>query len=203
MADLLLPNADLALIERAEARVFERYWGKNMSELTSISVQEMHEFADEFRDLLYNMPFQAPQNVIFLGRCVSILSGMCTGLDPNFNVWQHLAPYAGKLMADEARRGGQSWLEEIEKVGRSVLAVPQKMDRMLAKLERGDVAVRAPEVVNEVQRLESALHRLTASVVFAAFLLGGVQLLPNYPEWAAGAFVLSALTFLRIVFRRR
>lgn len=204
MMDLLLPGADVELIERAEARAFERYWGKNMSELTAVSYQEMRQFADEFRDLIYQLPFQVPQNIIFLGRCVNILSGMCTGLDPQFNLWEHLAPYARKLTAGEARAGREVWLGELEKLVRSLLTVPTKMDTLLSKLERGDVAVRAPEVTQEVQRIESGLNRLTLAVVFSGLLLGGVQVYLGGGE-TAGQLLLAAagLTFLRLLFKRR
>jgi len=204
MMDLLLPGADLTLIERAGARMFERYWGKNMTELTSVSYQEMRELTDEFRDLIYSLPFQVPQNVIFLGRCVGILSGMCTGLDPNFNLWEHLAPYARKLMAEEVRAGRENWLGEIEKLARALLAVPPKMDSMLSKMERGDVAVRTPDIVQEVQRLEGALNRATAGIVFAGLLLGGIQLYLAGSQ-TFGSILLggAGLAMLRIILPRR
>jgi predicted unusual protein kinase regulating ubiquinone biosynthesis (AarF/ABC1/UbiB family) len=64
-----------------------------MDELTNIKMEEIHDFAVEFREVLYNMPFQLPQDLIFLGRAVGILSGMCTGLDPKINVFEQLAPF--------------------------------------------------------------------------------------------------------------
>ena len=131
MMDLLLPNTDLALLERAEARVFEQFWGKNMSELTAVSYQEMKELTDEFRDLIYEMPFQVPHNLIFLGRCVGILSGMCTGLDPQFNLWEHLAPYARKILAEEASKIQENWLAEAGKLARTLLGMPHRVDQML------------------------------------------------------------------------
>ena len=84
---VLLPHANLALLEKAEAQAFERFWGKSIAELREISFEEMHEFAIEFRELMYTMPFQIPQDLILLGRALAILSGMCTGLNPGFNVW--------------------------------------------------------------------------------------------------------------------
>jgi predicted unusual protein kinase regulating ubiquinone biosynthesis (AarF/ABC1/UbiB family) len=177
MMDVLLPSADLARIEFAGTKVFERYWGKNMSELSAISTQEMKDFADEFRDLIYDMPFQIPQNLVFLGRCVGILSGMCTGLDPQFNLWDNLAPFAQKLMADEIRTGREFWLGELESLARATLSVPRRMDSMLSKLERGEIAVRAPEVSQQVQRIEHGVRRITTSIIFTALLLGGIQLL--------------------------
>jgi predicted unusual protein kinase regulating ubiquinone biosynthesis (AarF/ABC1/UbiB family) len=176
MVGVLLPSADLDLLERAEAKAFERFWGKNMSELQKISPQEVREFAGEFRELLYSMPFQIPQNIIFLGRAVGILSGMCTGLDPQFNVWDHLAPYAQKLIADEAKNNGEFWVDELKVLARSFLSVPVKMDSILAKLERGDISVRSPEILHQVSRLEGAIRQVTGAILFAALLLGGIEL---------------------------
>jgi len=204
--DLLLPDLDVEALERANARVFERYWGLNMTELTSVSTQEIIDLTEEFRDLFYNLPFQVPQNVIFLGRCVSILSGMCTGLDPNFNLWEHLAPYARKLIAEEARAGRENWLGELEKLARRALAAPQKVETILGKLDRGDVSVRSPEISRQVQRLEVAQRATTRSVLFAAFLLSGVQLYLAGETFFAGSLLAGAvisLLSLLIGFRRK
>jgi predicted unusual protein kinase regulating ubiquinone biosynthesis (AarF/ABC1/UbiB family) len=189
--DLLLPDADLALIERATSKVFDRYWGKNMSELTSVSFDEIRELTDEFRELLYDLPFQMPQNVIFLGRCVGILSGMCTGLDPQFNLWQHLAPYARKLMIQEAKTGREAWLSELEKLARTLVALPLRTDQMLSRMERGELTVRNPELNQQVKRLESSMRQLVLGIVFTALLLGGVQLYLA-DETVLAAFLLIA-----------
>jgi predicted unusual protein kinase regulating ubiquinone biosynthesis (AarF/ABC1/UbiB family) len=176
MMDLLLPNTDLALLERAEARVFEQFWGKNMSELTSVSYQEMRELTDEFRDLIYEMPFQVPHNLIFLGRCVGILSGMCTGLDPQFNLWDHLAPYARKILAEEASKLQENWLAEAGKLARTILAMPHRVDQVLLKLEQGEIIVRTPEIDRHIRRLERIMRDIIIVVIFASFFLGAIQL---------------------------
>jgi len=194
MMDLLLPDADVALIERASARVFDQYWGKNMTELTSVSYSEMKDLAEEFRELIYEMPFQAPQNIIFLARCVGILSGMCTGLEAEFNLWAHLAPYAHKIMAEEATQARQRWLEEAGKLARTMITLPYKIDSTLSKIERGDLAVRIPEISQQTKRTTQALRSLTSGVIFAAFLLGAVQLfIAGYNYLAAG---MSGLGFI-------
>jgi predicted unusual protein kinase regulating ubiquinone biosynthesis (AarF/ABC1/UbiB family) len=201
MMDLLLPGTDLAQLERAGTRVFEQFWGKNMSELTAVSYQEMKEVTDEFRDLIYEMPFQVPQNVIFLGRCVGILSGMCTGLDPEFNLWDHLAPYARKIMAEEAGKIQQNWVAEAGKLARTLLAFPNRIDQALLKLERGEITVRTPEIDRHVRNLERLLRDFITVVIFASFFLGAIQLyLGEHPELAiislVGAFISLILGLL-------
>ena len=192
MLDVLLPGADIALIEKAEAKVFERFWGKDMSELMSISTEDMREFANDFRELIYTMPFQVPQNIIFLARAVGILSGMCTGLDPKFNVWEHLAPYAQKLLADEARMNREVWLDEFATLARALLSVPPKMQSMLEKMDRGDISVHTPEINRQTQRLEGALHQVVGGIIFGALLLSGTQLLIEGKEILSYIFFTGA-----------
>ncbi|MCC6955418.1 MAG: AarF/ABC1/UbiB kinase family protein [Anaerolineales bacterium] len=196
MMDLLLPDVDLARLELAQARVFDQFWGKDMTELTSFSYDEMRGLADEFRDLVYTMPFQVPQNIIFLARCVGILSGMCTGLDPQFNLWAHLAPYARKIISEEATQNSQAWLAEAEKLVRIFLALPYKLDANLSRLERGEIAVRTPEVSQQVRKLARATHGLTSGVIGAAFLISAAQLLGSGHELLAGGAALISLIFI-------
>ncbi len=180
MLGILLPGADVSRIEMAENEVFKRFWGKNMAELTHISGEDVRDMLHEFRDLLYSMPFQVPEGLIFLGRAVSILSGMCTGLDPNFNVWQAVAPFARKLISEQAAggagAGAEPWLEILGGMLRKMIDLPQRTDTMLQKMERGDLSVRDPQLTEQMQRVEIAVRRATSAVVFAALLLGGVQL---------------------------
>jgi predicted unusual protein kinase regulating ubiquinone biosynthesis (AarF/ABC1/UbiB family) len=186
MLGVLLPGADLTLIEKAESEIFNRFWGKSMSELTQIKFEEMHEFAHEFRDLLYDMPFQIPQDIIFLGRAVGILSGMCTGLDPNFNVFEHLAPYSRKLIAEESKTDWSFWLNEVGDIVRKLFMLPNRTDAILSKIEKGDLIVRDPQLSVEVKKLERSLVKLTGVIIFVAFLIISLQLfLTNFivPGW--------------------
>ena len=188
MMNMLLPNADLELLERAEERVFEQFWGKNMSELASIDFSEMRGLADEFRELIYEMPFQIPQDIIFLARCVGILSGMCTGLDPEFNLWSHIAPYARKIMREESSRLPANIIAEADRLARTMFNLPRQLDNALRQLERGELAVRTPEVSIQVNRLIRAVHGLSYSIVCAAFFLGGIQLiLEGYTLFGIGS----------------
>ncbi len=173
---VLLPGADLKLLEKLNAHVFERFWGMNMAELTNLNTHDLLQFTDEFADLIYTMPFQVPQDVIFLVRTISILSGICTGLDPQFNVWNHMVPYARKIMAEEARLNKGAWREELQSLARTWLGIPLKIDNLITKIDRGDVSLRAPELSQQVGRLERSIHRITTTLFFSALLLGGIQL---------------------------
>jgi predicted unusual protein kinase regulating ubiquinone biosynthesis (AarF/ABC1/UbiB family) len=194
MLDMLLPGADLTLLEKAEAQAFERFWGKSMTELTSIRPDEIVDFTNEFRELLYTMPFQIPQDFIFLARAVGILSGMCTGLDPEFNVWEHLAPYARKLVAEEARSSPEYWIENLRNLVTAFFSYPIKVQAALNRLERGDISIRIPEITQSANRIERAMRQIAASLVFVGLFIGAIQLyLAGQGIFAAVVFGMAAL----------
>jgi predicted unusual protein kinase regulating ubiquinone biosynthesis (AarF/ABC1/UbiB family) len=189
---ILLPQADLERLEQVEAQLFERFWGKTMSELQQINMSEMREFTREFRDVLYEMPFQVPEDLILLGRTLAILSGMCTGLSPQFNLWTGLTPFAEKLIADETAGAGlEFWLGEAGNWFRTVIALPRRLEAVLSRLERGQLQASVPQLSRQVSSLERAMHRLLGGVIFTALLFGGAQFFLA-GQTVAGAVLLGA-----------
>jgi predicted unusual protein kinase regulating ubiquinone biosynthesis (AarF/ABC1/UbiB family) len=201
---MLLRGADTKLIEQMEAQVFDRFWGMSMKELRRMDRDELRKFAHQYRDLMYSMPFQVPQNLIMLGRTMAILSGMCTGLDPDFNLWTQTAPYARKLIEQEAMRGLDYWLEELGKVAQALLAVPSQASRVLTLAEGGGLTVQVPHVSQEVRALTKSVDRLANGLVFVALLLGGVFLYnAGNVLFGEGLLVGAGMILLWILFARR
>jgi predicted unusual protein kinase regulating ubiquinone biosynthesis (AarF/ABC1/UbiB family) len=201
---VLLPSVDLKQLEQMSASIFDMFWGKSMEELRKLSPEEMFRFADRFRDLMFNMPFQLPQNLLMLGRTVAILSGMCTGLDNEFNLWNQLAPYATKLVSQEVGSNWRVWLDEAGNILKELVAIPSKMGRVLSQIERGDLTVQVPSVSRQLTYLESAVNRLTGSLVFAAFLIGSVVLFNAGNNLYAGILCgCSGVTLIWILFFSR
>ena len=204
MMDMLLPGADLNLIEQAEAQVFDRFWGMSMQEIRSINPNEIRQFAHQYRDLMLSMPFQVPQNLLFLARTVAILSGMCTGLEPDFNLWLQLAPYARKLVEEETSSGLDYWLDELGEMLQTLLALPGQTSRVLAQAESSGLLVQSPQVSREVRSLTRSVDRLTGSVLFAALLIGGVILVnAGNAAYGGGLMGVSGLVLLWILFGNR
>ncbi len=168
---ILLPGADLELVERAGERVFDTVWGRSTRDMMQMTVAEASAFADEFGDLLYQMPFQVPENLILLGRCVSILSGIASGLDPDFNVWNGLAPYARKLVEADGRGRVGSILKEISGIARVLAGLPRRTESFISRAEQGKLEVRMPELKHHVARLERGVRKLAGSIIFSAGLV--------------------------------
>jgi predicted unusual protein kinase regulating ubiquinone biosynthesis (AarF/ABC1/UbiB family) len=201
--DVLLPGADLERIRQAEESLFKRLWGRSMRELIHMHPREMREFTKQFRDVLYEMPFQVPTDLIFLGRCLAILSGMCTGLDPEFNLFKGLAPFARQLLEEE----GSDWLDRLldwlVEQGGALAVLPARLDSALARVEHGDlqvVARAAPDLDRSLARLTRAINRLVGAVIFAVLLLVGSLLYLNDQRLLGGVgLVLALLTALWVL----
>jgi predicted unusual protein kinase regulating ubiquinone biosynthesis (AarF/ABC1/UbiB family) len=203
MMGILLPGADLKMLEDAEEEAFRRFWGKSMQELRQIDIHEISEFAFQFRKLIYTLPVQIPQDLILLARSIGILSGMCTGLDPQFNVWVGIVPFAQELIAEEAALSPQKLLESLGDIARKALNYPRRIEHLLGMMEHGELVVRDPHLTVEVRRLEAALQRATGAVVFATLLLAGVQV--NRAGFTDISYVLlggAGIALIWTVFRR-
>ena len=200
---VLLPGADRELIERACRRIFDTVWGRSTREMMRMTNAEAGAFAAEFGDLLYEMPFQVPENLILLGRCVSILSGIATGLNPDFAVWNGLAPYVRKLIEREGGTGARAVLKEIGSLARVLFGLPKRADDLASRMEQGHMEVRMPEMKQHVTRLEHSVRKLAGSIVFAAGLVAGTDLyLGGHLEIALGVGAAELILLVWILFSR-
>lgn len=194
---VLLPGADLDRILEAQTEVFDRYWGKTMGELRETAPREVADFTRRFRDLLFELPFQVPRNLIYLGRTVSILSGMCTGLDPNFNLFAALTPFAQDLLAEElgSEKGFAFWRDQVVDVLRRLAALPGRLDTALTRFERGQLTLSLHEQPRAARpELARALNRLAGILLTIALLSAGTLLYLNthttlgWVGWGLAAF---------------
>jgi predicted unusual protein kinase regulating ubiquinone biosynthesis (AarF/ABC1/UbiB family) len=200
---VLLPGADLDLLERACKRVFDTLWGKSTREMMRMSTADFSAFVEEFGELLYEMPFQVPENLILLGRCVSILSGMATGLNPDFSVWQGLAPHVQKLVEKDAGTGWRLVLKELGDVARVLFGLPKRVDDLVSRIEQGRVDMRMPEMKQHVARLEHSVRKLAGCIILAAGLIAGTNFyLAGHIEIAAALGAAEVILLGWILFGR-
>ena len=202
-----LPGADLTLVEKATEQVFARFYGMTTAELMSMDRRELHTFAHQFRDLLFEMPFQVPHDYIYLGRAAGILSGMCSSLDPAINYWTLVEPFARKVLQEELTSGLGDWLARATEFLGLLVRLPTEADRFLGKALAAELEIRvAPgrELERDIQALKGTMDRLVWGVVFAALLIAGVLWTTNhYSTLGAIALVLAIIALLGVILAGR
>ncbi len=203
-AGVLLPSADLGRLEEAHRALFDRFWGVSLGQLRDVAFSEAGYFLREYRDLLYEAPFQVQVDLLFVSRAVGLLSGMATTLDPEFDPWAETIPFAERLASQEAdrlRRDWREWLREGAVQGRALIGLPRRLADLLARAERGELTVQsslAPEARRTIQHLERSAHRLAWTVLAAALLIGAVLLHVDAPSesWDRWFAALALASFL-------
>lgn len=173
---VLLPSADTVELERAITALFDRFGGMGVAELTRIDPRELEQFALQFSELVRTLPFQLPENYLLLVRTISLISGVTSALNRDFNMWDAVDPFARTLL----NGGGASTLRSVGREGIAILSalarLPQRLDALATRLDRGELAVRSPEVEQRLRVLDGSVRRTTSAVLFAALLIGGVLL---------------------------
>jgi predicted unusual protein kinase regulating ubiquinone biosynthesis (AarF/ABC1/UbiB family) len=139
---------------------------------------------------------------------VSLTSGLSSTLDPDFNMWDAVEPYAERLLRDE--RGGLLGVagREALSIAEVLVRLPRRLDELATRLEDGEVAVETPSLDSGLRRLEREAGRMVSALLFAGFLIAGVLARPDdvvLGTWLMGVSVLFLLhaALAGVVGRRR
>jgi predicted unusual protein kinase regulating ubiquinone biosynthesis (AarF/ABC1/UbiB family) len=201
-------GANLAAIERGVALMMEQYHGMTLGQARDLNVSEV---AYEIEDLLYRQPFRIPAQFAFTGRAIGTLSGLATGLAPEFNLVEVAVPYAQAFLGldrEGANQTARQVFQQILDAGRITLTLPTALDRVLSKLETGQLEIRVGEdgVNRGPRRMRRAVAARQTSRVAVPLLIclgalaGGVILTMNQfavPGWfCLGLAAVAALRLL-------
>ncbi|KFF59443.1 ABC transporter [Cryobacterium sp. MLB-32] len=173
---VLLPSADTAELERAMTKLFARFGGMGFAELQDVDPREFRAFALEFSDVVRSLPFQLPENFLLIVRAMSLTSGMCSSLDPAFNIWNAVEPYSAQLIRAEGGNLVQTAGKQALSVAGIIARLPERLDNLTTRIEEGTVSVQAPRIERRLSSLERTGRQIISAVLFAALLIGGILL---------------------------
>lgn len=195
---MFLPGVDKRVVVQMLRVMLRHTFDRSVRELNNMDVELLFE---ETHDLIYDMPFQVPQNLLFLGRAISMVAGLATEIDPDINLFQSLYPFAHDMLDREQNKvdWADSFQKEMTQMGEILLALPRQMDEFYKVANRGELYTRADfgKMERMLQRVEQSTERLSVGVVATGLFLGGVQLrLRGMDKDAQRAWALAALVFL-------
>ncbi|WP_217178842.1 AarF/ABC1/UbiB kinase family protein [Streptomyces sp. AC495_CC817] len=200
--DVLMPTTETAELERALTALFDRFGGMGFGQLKDVDPREFQDFADQFGHVMRSLPFQLPERLLLLIRAVSLTSGMCSALDPDFNVWDAVEPYATQLLSEESSGLMRDMATQAAASAGILWRLPQRVDSLLTRIDQGAVTFDTSRLERRLDRLEHVARRIASGVLFAALLVGGAILLVPAPPLAIVLMAASAVPFLHAVFAR-
>jgi predicted unusual protein kinase regulating ubiquinone biosynthesis (AarF/ABC1/UbiB family) len=197
-ANMILPGADIAPVIQA-TRVMLRYsYDRTVRELNNMDVEAIF---DETADLVYELPFQLPQDLLYLGRAMGMVSGLATEMEPDINLFNSLRPFARQMLENERKNGDWVGLvqDELLQLGQALRNLPRQMDAYYRSANLGELKTRTDftRVERGMRRVERSTDRLAGGLLATGLFLGGVQLRNSGNEedarrawWLAAAAVL-------------
>ncbi len=170
-----LPGADLERITEAQSVMLDHIWGRKLLDLSRPDPKEVQELSSEFRDILFDFPFQIPQDFIYLGRALGMVMGLISQLDPDINPWYQVEKYGQELLllrgeGDLRELSRDMILEGI----RPYLNMPPRILRLLELAEKGRIVVQSkpdPSTIKHQKKMEQRLSQLSWSILGAAGML--------------------------------
>jgi predicted unusual protein kinase regulating ubiquinone biosynthesis (AarF/ABC1/UbiB family) len=200
---VLLPSADTVQVERVMTALFDRFGGMGVAELTRIDPREVQAFAAEFSDVIRTLPFQLPESFLLLIRSISLLSGVTSALNPDFNMWDAVDPFARTLLTGGAARTLRTLGREAVDIASALTRLPRRVDDLADRLDRGEIAIRAPEVEQRLRSIDTTLRRAISAVVFGGLVLAGALLRASDETLSWVLLGASAVPLLHVLAPRR
>ncbi|WP_244301293.1 ABC1 kinase family protein [Leucobacter insecticola] len=200
---VLMPSAETTELERAMTQLFARFGGMGFAELRDVDPREFHDFAVEFGETVRALPFQLPENFLLLVRAISLTSGVCSALEPEFNLWDSVEPYAQQLLKDEGGNFVKDFANEAVQIAGIAWRLPKRLDALIDRIEDGSVAVSTPQLDRKLARLERLGRRVVSAVIFGTLLIAGAVLTANDAAFGIVLMSVSALPLSHALFARR
>ncbi|TFB89525.1 MULTISPECIES: AarF/ABC1/UbiB kinase family protein [Cryobacterium] len=200
---VLLPSAETTELERAMTTLFARFGGMGFAELREVDPREFREFAVQFGDVVRSLPFQLPENFLLIIRAMSLTSGVASALNPAFNLWDSVEPYAAQLLRDESGNFVQDIAKQATETVGIAVRLPKRLDGLITRIEDGSVAVASPGLEKRVARLERTLRQAVSALLFGALLIAGVLLRADDAVLGTVLMVASVVPLLHTLFAGR
>jgi predicted unusual protein kinase regulating ubiquinone biosynthesis (AarF/ABC1/UbiB family) len=104
-----------------------------------------------------------------------------SALDRDFNMWDAVNPFARTVLTSGGGTGGvlRGLGQQALSTATTLAALPKRLDELVTRIDRGQIAVRTPDIDRRLRSMERTIGRLVSAIVFAGLLFAGVLLLPT------------------------
>jgi len=190
---------------------------------------ELNAFVEEFQAFLREEPIVVQSKYMFLGRAAGIVGGTVSTLMPEIDwiavlkakalpllsaqltedagsqsAWRNaLRDLATRLFGDTGRAVSDVIIDQAQQTSLSLIRLPNQLERVLQKIERGDVQVRLElsETMRLLERQSRLMARAVWSVLLTVFGIAGLWLqVHSYRLESGFSFALTFVSLCMMAF---
>jgi predicted unusual protein kinase regulating ubiquinone biosynthesis (AarF/ABC1/UbiB family) len=201
-AGALPATADLRRIEKAHQDLFRRLWGVRVGQFKNLVMKEAKYFIRQYRDVIYEAPFQFQADMLFVVRAVGMLAGLATFLDPHFDPWEKTIPYAERFAKVDFWDDLQNLPREFQVLVQTARNLPGQLDRLLYQALEGRISINAQITEEKVNALQNSLRRLGWTIMASSAAISGTVFhTVGSQEYCFGSYLLATLFFVKAIKR--
>ena len=185
--------------------MIRRFYDDDMSNI------DLEELSAELRELMYSQPFQLPAQTTFLGKSLLTLTGICYGLDADFDLMKVSTPYVNKLLpetlGDDSQDGNIGViLDQVKSIALDVIALPEKLNRMVTGLETGELRFRPAKTFenNLYEHQTYLVNRIIKAILISGIgIIGAIFYNGQSPQIGLALLALSGFLVLTVARGKR
>ena len=125
---------------------------------------------------------------------------MCSGLDPQFNIWDSVEPYATRLLRDESGNLLQDFGQQALANAAIAWRLPKRIDDIITRIDEGSVTFDTSRLERRLDRIDGLVRRGLSALLFAALLIGGAVVFAPNAVLGTILMIASALPLLHTLF---
>lgn len=156
----LLPVVDFFMNELLETMKLDResYYNVDFSPIR-----------DDLAEMIYTQPLTVPIEWAYIGKAVSSLAGLVSQLNPGFNIYGELKPYAGRLIAGGVAGAAARIYDSVKKNITITAALPTRISNFMEEMEGGYFRVKVDftEIRDKIDEVKAFVVRLISFVLMA------------------------------------
>ena len=160
-------SVDRTILKRDIMDILDRYYGASLSD-----IHLGHILSELALPLITKYQARVPPEFTLIARAVSLIEEVAYSLDGEFDATAQFKPMVKKLLLQKfnPKNMADVFVDNMFELEHLVKNLPQNINRLVAKVENGEIKVRYSEELSE--DIERTSNKLVVAIIIAALLLG-------------------------------
>ncbi len=165
--EIITDSVDRNVLKRDIMDILDRYYGASLSD-----IHLGHILSELALPLITKYQARVPPEFTLIARAVTLIEEVAYSLDNQFDATAQFKPMVKKLLLQKftPKNMADLFMDNLFEMEHLVKNLPQNINRLVAKVENGEIRVRYSEELSK--DIERTSNKLVVAIIIAALLVG-------------------------------
>jgi ubiquinone biosynthesis protein len=165
--EIITDSVDRNVLKRDIMDILDRYYGASLSD-----IHLGHILSELALPLITKYQARVPPEFTLIARAVTLIEEVAYSLDSQFDATAQFKPMVKKLLLQKftPKNMADLLMDNLFEMEHLVKNLPQNINRLVAKVENGEIRIRYSEELSE--DIERTSNKLVVAIIIAALLVG-------------------------------